>query len=203
MRDALLLVDVITDFRHEDGVALLRSFRQRQPALAASIRHARRDGVPVIYANDNRGIWDGNAPRLVGAAIACGLGGSLVSEIAPRELDRFVVKPRYSAFDHTPLDLILESLDTERILLAGMTTEGCVTQTAIAARELGFKVTLFASACATLDEEVETTAIRYLEDVAGVLVGPRRSTHLQQARPELHTHFGAAVEPVSERASVS
>jgi nicotinamidase-related amidase len=47
-----------------------------------------------------------------------GKGGDLIDEITPREGD-FVVKPRYSAFDHTPLELILHDLDIERILLAG------------------------------------------------------------------------------------
>jgi hypothetical protein len=51
-------------------------------------------------------------------------GGALVREIAPRRDERFVFKPRYSAFDHTPLQLILDELGCERLLLAGMTTEG-------------------------------------------------------------------------------
>ena len=37
MQDALLLVDVVNDFRHEDGGALLASFRQRQPRLAEAL----------------------------------------------------------------------------------------------------------------------------------------------------------------------
>ncbi|MBA3561962.1 MAG: isochorismatase family protein, partial [Actinobacteria bacterium] len=45
--------------------------------------------------------------------------------VSPRRGERFVVKPRYSAFDHTPLELILEALECQRLLLAGMTTEGC------------------------------------------------------------------------------
>ena len=53
-----------------------------------------------------------------------------------------MIKLRYSAFDHTPLALILEELGCERLLLAGMPTEGCVTQSTIAARELGFTVSV-------------------------------------------------------------
>ena len=52
----------------------------------------------------------------------------------------------------------------------GMTTEGCVAQTAIAARERGLKVTVFADACATIDAALEHTALAYLVDVAGVFV---------------------------------
>ena len=79
-------------------------------------------------------------------------------------------KPRYSAFDSTPLEILLERLEIERILLAGNATEMCVTQTAIAARELGFKVTVRADCCATLDPELEDVALRYLERVVGARV---------------------------------
>lgn len=48
----------------------------------------------------------------------------------------------------------------------------CVTQTAIAARELGFKVTVLAAACACVDERLERVALEYLTDVVGVRVEP-------------------------------
>jgi nicotinamidase-related amidase len=123
----------------------------------------------VIYANDNFGIWDGDAPRLVREALD-GRGGELVEAVAPRAGETSVVKPRYSGFDHTPLELILRELGVERLLLGGLSTEGCVAQTAIGARELGFKVTVLADACATTDEAVEGIAFDYLERVAGAIV---------------------------------
>lgn len=169
MKDALLLVDVVNDFAHEDGDRLLESFRSRRDGFVAALERARRERLPVVYANDNFGVWDGDAPRLVRQALA-GRGGELVEAIAPREGETFVVKPRYSAFDHTPLDLILAELEVERLLLCGMSTEGCVAQTTIDARELGFKATVLANACATVDERVEQVALEYLEKVAGAFV---------------------------------
>jgi nicotinamidase-related amidase len=169
VRDALLIVDVFQDFEHEDGDSLLRSFRARQPALVRALGDARASGVPVVYANDSHGVWDGDAPRLVRTA-AEGRGGSLLQALAPREGDRFVVKPRYSAFDHTPLEIILRHLDIERILLAGAATEMCVIQTAIDAKEEGFKVTILADACATADESIEQLAFEYAEKVVGAFV---------------------------------
>ena len=169
MRDALLLVDVIQDFDHEDGDALLESFRARHAAIVAALEDARARGIPVIYANDNRGVWDGDVDGLVLEAVH-GPGGELIEPIAPRDGDRFVVKPRYSAFDHTPLDLILRELETERILLAGAATEMCVVQTAIDAKEEGLKVTILADACATTDERMERLAFEYAEKIVGAFV---------------------------------
>ena len=96
--------------------------------------------------------------------------GDDLPDVAVGEDDRFVVKPRYSGFDHTPLELILRDLDVHRILLAGAATEGCVVQTAIDGRELGFKVTVLADACASPDERLEQVALTYLEEVVGALI---------------------------------
>ena len=171
--DVLLLVDVIDDFGHEQGEELLASFRERQPALVELLLRVRAAGTPVVYANDNRGVWDGDARRLVDEAVS-GPGGDLVREIAPGPNEQFVIKPRYSAFDHTPLDLLLGELECERLLMAGMTTEGCVAQTAIAARERGLKVTVVADACATTSRSLEETALRYIVDVVGARVEEAR-----------------------------
>jgi nicotinamidase-related amidase len=169
MKDALLLVDVIQDFEHEAGDALLESFRTRHAGLRRALAEARANGLPVIYANDNRGIWDGDAGGLIRGAIA-GRGGDLVAAVAPEPGDRFVVKPRYSAFDHTPLVLILRELKIERILLAGAATEMCVVQTAIDAKEEGLKVTILADACVTTDERMERLAFEYAEKIVGAVV---------------------------------
>jgi nicotinamidase-related amidase len=169
MRDTLLLVDVLNDFRHEDGERLLASFRERFGALEERVRAARSARVPLVFANDNYGVWDGDGPALVRRALD-GPGGDLLARIAPSGDDRLIIKPRYSAFDHTPLGFILGELGTERLLLAGTATEMCVAQTAISAREAGLKVTVFADACASVDERNERIALEYLENVVGAFV---------------------------------
>jgi nicotinamidase-related amidase len=169
VRDALLFVDVVNDFEHEDGDRLLESFRSRHAGFVSALEQARADGLTVAYANDSHGDWRGDGPALVQRALG-GLGGELVEAIAPADDDCFVVKPRYSAFDHTPLELILREREIERLLLGGMSTEGCVAQTTLSARELGFKVTVLTKACATIDERLEQVALEYLEHVAGAFV---------------------------------
>lgn len=92
MRDALVLADVVQTFEHEDGERLLESFRSRHAGFVAALGRARSDAVPVVYANDNFGMWDGDAPRLVRSALE-GRGSELVEALAPREGDTFLVKP--------------------------------------------------------------------------------------------------------------
>ena len=102
------------------------------------------------------------------AAATDGLAGDLIGALVPRDGDRVVVKPRYSAFRLTPLELILEGIGAERLLLAGTATEMCVAQTAIDGRESGYKVTVVPEACSSVDERDEKLALDYLEHVVGV-----------------------------------
>jgi nicotinamidase-related amidase len=167
--DALLVVDVLDDFDHEGGGPLLASFRERGPTIARAIATAREAGVPVVYVNDDRDRWDSDAP-----ALACeagdGPGGDVIRQLLPQEGDHVLLKHRYSAFDHTALDLLLGAKGTERVLVVGAATEGCVVQTALDAREHGLKATILADACATTDAELEATALRYAEEVGGIHV---------------------------------
>jgi nicotinamidase-related amidase len=66
------------------------------------------------------------------------------------------------------MEILLGSVEIEGLLVAGMATEMCVTQTAIAGRELGYKVTVLAGACACVDDRLEQIALAYLADVVGV-----------------------------------
>jgi nicotinamidase-related amidase len=170
VKDVLLVVDVFSDFDHEDGGALLASFRERAASMAEAIAAARQASVSVVYVNDQHGRWDGDAPGLVRAAVAERGSGGVIAPLAPLPGDSFLLKSRYSAFDHTSLVLLLRELEIDRILLIGAATEGCIVQTGIDARELDFKVTIVAHACATNDPALAEIALRYAEQVGGIRI---------------------------------
>ena len=167
MRDVLVVVDLFQNFDHEDGEPLLASLAARRDALASVLDAMRRADVPVVFVNDHPGVWDSDARRIIAEALA-GPGGDLLRILVPQPGERVVLKPRYSAFDHTPLALLLEELDCERVVLVGLTTEGCIAQSAIDARELGYKVSVVPAACGTTDSQLERVALQYLDQVVGV-----------------------------------
>lgn len=145
---------------------MLSSFRSRADGLVSVLSAARRAGLPIVYANDDGGRFDGDGRALVERALA-GPAGDTVELIRPNEGEALVLKPRYSAFIGTPLELLLRELGARRILLCGTATEMCVAQTAISARELGYQVSVLAPACACVDEEDERLALDYLERIVG------------------------------------
>lgn len=160
----MLLLDVFDDFEHEDGEELAASFRERLPALRRLVDDARHRNLPLVYANDRHGHWHGDLGRFLAEL------GMSPRELMPRPEDAFLFKDHYSAFDHTALEVLLRELETERIVLAGMTLEGCVTQTAIDARERGLKVSVVEPACARIDDDAADAAVAYLLRVAGARV---------------------------------
>ena len=143
--------------------------------MARAIDAARRASVPVVYVNDERDGWRGDAPRLVERALA-GRGGDVLKALVPEDGEPVLLKHRYSAFDHTPLDILLGSEHVERVVLVGAATEGCVVQTAIDARELGLQASIVVNACVTTDQELERIALRYASLVGGV--------HLEEIAPD-------------------
>jgi nicotinamidase-related amidase len=163
---ALLLVDVIKDFEHEDGDRLLEDFRKHHGALAGALSDARAAGRPVAYANDAPE-GGGGAEEIVRGALE-GKAGELVSGLAPAPGEIFAVKPGYSAFHGTDLEERLRAQGVTAVDLVGTATEMCVFQTATDAVRLGLDVTVLANACASVDHGHEALALDYLEQVLGV-----------------------------------
>ncbi len=169
MNDVLLVVDVVNTFDHEDGETLLASFRARLPAMVDTLKEAREDELlPIVYANDAFGDWRGDRLGFVQRAIDTGAGADVVAALRPNRHEAFLFKPRYSAFDRTPLGPMLEELAIERVILIGAATEGCVVQTAIDAREINLKATIVSSSCATASSALEQVALAYAAEVGGV-----------------------------------
>jgi nicotinamidase-related amidase len=166
---ALLLVDVIKDFEHEDGDRLLADFREHHAALIGALAEARADGRAVAYANDAPESQDADAATIVRGAVE-GRAGELVRELVPEPAEPFVVKPGYSGFHCTELDELLRERGVTALDLAGTATEMCVFQTATDAVRLGFEVRVLANACATVDHRHEALALDYLERVLGISV---------------------------------
>jgi nicotinamidase-related amidase len=164
--EALLLVDVLKDFRHEDGEALLESYRRRHPALVSLLAEARFRGMHVLYAND-RGTKS-RPEEVVREAVDEGMAGQLVAEVAPADGERVLLKDAYSAFEGTELSSLLEGLGVEKVVVAGAATEMCAFQTALDATRAGFDVTVRGDASARVDEVNERIALDYLERVLGL-----------------------------------
>jgi nicotinamidase-related amidase len=129
---ALLIIDLISDFRFEDGEKLARAARRIATPVARLSTRARASGVPVIYVNDNRGRWRSDRTEMLERCSGSdSLGKDVVEELAPQDEDYFIFKPKHSGFFATPLAALLEHLGARTLILTGLTTEQCILFTAI------------------------------------------------------------------------
>ncbi len=130
-RAALLLVDVINDLRFGEGDALARQAGPMAKRLARLKARAAVAGLPVIYVNDNFGQWRSDFRSLVEYCTTSDVPGrEMATLLAPADDDYFVLKPSYSGFFQTTLDLLLRDLGVDTLIITGLAGNICVLFTA-------------------------------------------------------------------------
>lgn len=77
-------------------------------------------------------------------------GADTIEELKPREGDIFVIKPKYSAFFSTNLDIILKTYDIKYLLFTGVATNICVEASIRDAYYLDYFPTLVSDAAMNL-----------------------------------------------------
>jgi nicotinamidase-related amidase len=173
---ALLLVDVLTTFQFPDGDAILRGALGVRDALVRLKARARGAGVPVLYVNDNFGDWRSEKEVLMGRCLEA-KGAEFVRPLLPDSEDYFVLKPMHSAFYMTPLEVLLQHLQVETLILAGLTSNSCITVTAHDANMRGFDIYIPPDCSCARNAEEHTQALAQLEAMAGANI--KRSTALK------------------------
>ncbi|KXS14810.1 Isochorismatase hydrolase [Gonapodya prolifera JEL478] len=77
-------------------------------------------GIPTIYANDNFGRWRSDMVDIARRIMESSSPGRPVAELLrPGSEDYFVVKPKYSAFNSSSLDVLLNYLSAKTIIVCG------------------------------------------------------------------------------------
>lgn len=166
---ALLVVDMINTYEHEDAELLVPSVERVVPVLAGLLDRAREAGVPVIYANDNFGLWRSHHGELVDAALT-GPHAGLIEPIRPDGESLFVVKARHSAFYETPLAYLLWRLNVGQVVLAGQVTEQCVLYSALDAHIRHLDVTVPKDAVASIHPHLASAALEMMERNMGARI---------------------------------
>jgi nicotinamidase-related amidase len=79
--------------------------------------------------------------------------------LAPREGELVLHKTSSGPLNSTRLDQTLHNLGVTSLVVAGLTTDVCVTQTARETADRGFRVVVAEDACTTLSEEMHRAAL--------------------------------------------
>jgi nicotinamidase-related amidase len=142
---ALLLIDVQQGF---DDVAYwggARNNPQAEALMTGLLAAWRAAGAPVIHAQH----CSRNPKSLLHRSQP---GWRIKPEVAPREGEPVVEKEVNSCFIGTPLESVLREKGITSLVIAGLTTDHCVSTTARMAGNLGFETYIVSDATATFDK---------------------------------------------------
>ena len=136
---ALLIIDVQVGL--DDPVHGERNNPDAERHIAALLAGWRHHGLPIVHVqHDSIEAESKLRPELPGNAIK--------PEARPLPGETLIRKHTNSAFVDTGLEQVLRSRGIERLVVAGLTTEHCVSTMVRSAADLGFDVTLARDACA-------------------------------------------------------
>jgi ureidoacrylate peracid hydrolase len=162
-RTALLVIDPVNDFLHEDGAAweMTKSTVKKNDVVAQLARltaGARAAGVPVLfgpmayteedYARHHLQLRSG-INRLMfenRMFLAGSFGADFHADVQPQPGDVILQPHKGTDVVETDLRAHLERLGTTHLVLAGMTANLCVESTGRHATELGYDVTFLSDA---------------------------------------------------------
>lgn len=140
-QSCLVLIDLQNEYRA--GPLALPGAEEAIASTARLLARARESGAVVFHiAHRGKpgGLFDRSAER-----------GAIVESLAPRAAEAVIEKTLPNAFAGTDLQARLVASGRNNIVLAGFMTHMCVSSTARAALDLGFRVTIDAQSCATRD----------------------------------------------------
>ena len=156
---ALVLIDLQNEYR-AGPIAVTGA--DAAIANAARLLRAARDARAPIFHIAHKGragsLFDREAER-----------GQIVPALTPTTDEPVVEKGMPNAFAGTDLKARLDAAGRKNLILCGFMTHMCVSSTARAATDLGFRVTIDASSCGTRDlpdGKGGTVAAAILHDVS-------------------------------------
>ena len=166
---ALILIDMINAVAKGNGPPY-NVPPNRQGVIDNFVRlvaHCREVGAPIIYITTYRRADNSDAPKTIadvggggGAAMLEGTPAvEVIDELAPHDGDYIVVKPRFSAYYGTNMESILKSLDTETILVGGISTQRSVEGTARDAKNRDTQCVVVSDCCTAGEEDVHQMTI--------------------------------------------
>lgn len=188
----MIVIDMEKGFVEPESAHCICTAKATVPACSRAIALAREKGIPVFFVNR---IYRANGSDVEatryhswvqgGRAMTPGSTGPCSYEMPagmePKPGDYTLIKPRWSGFFQTELDLILRRLRIETVILIGTTTPNCVRTTCYDAISLDYNVIVLPECCSSQTEEIQRVNLADMERV-GAQMMPLEQFALYQAR---------------------
>jgi nicotinamidase-related amidase len=186
---ALIVVDMLNPYEHEEADALAESVVGAVEPIAALVAEARDRELPVVYVNDNYGDWNSSPGELAERAMD-GAHPELVEPLLPPDDAMFVIKARHTIFYETPLNYLLTQLGVEEIVLAGQVTEQCILYSALDAYVRHLAVRVPRDCVAHIHADLAGAALEMMERNMDARISDASDLDALFPQPETSRHVG-------------
>ncbi len=180
-KSAYLLIDMEEAFVHPQGAHCIKGALATVPACSATMQLAREKGIPIfyikrIYRENGSDVeltryssWVAGG-RAMGAASIGSNSIEAPQGLEPQAGDYTIIKPRWSAFFQTELDLILRRLGIRTVILAGTTTPNCIRTTCYDANALDYNVVVLTDCTSSNTAEIQRVNLEDMHRMGAVLM---------------------------------
>lgn len=180
-KSAMIVIDMEKGFVEAESAHCIRTAKATIPACSTALEIAREKGIPVFFVNR---IYRANGSDVEatryhswiqgGRAMTPGSTGCCSYEMPEGMIPQFgdytLIKPRWSAFFQTELDLILRRLRVETVILIGTTTPNCVRTTCYDAVSLDYNVIVLPACCSSQTEEIQRSNLEDMERIGAQMM---------------------------------
>ncbi len=180
-KTALLIIDMQKAFVEPGAAHCIAGAKATVPSCAAAVAKARAEGIPVFwirrqYREDGSDVEFTRYDSWLagGKTMSPGSTGINSDELADgleaKPGDYHIIKPRWSAFFQTELDLILRRRGINTILLAGTTTPNCIRTTCYDGIALDYRVILLRACCSSQTAEIQEANFADMERIGAEII---------------------------------
>ena len=179
-KTALVVIDMENAFIDPESPLCIRNALATVPACGRVIRKSRERKIPVFFVNRiyrrngsdveftrYQSWYDGD--RYLAPGSTGPLSIDVPAEFKPQAGDYTIVKPRFSAFFQTELDLILRRLGVTTVIMTGTTTPNCIRTTCYDGISMDYNIIIIEDCCSSNTEEIQRVNMEDMARVGAVI----------------------------------
>ncbi len=184
-KSAFILIDMEQGFIDPASAHCIKGAAATVPTCEKAIQMSRQKGIPIffvkrVYRENGSDVECTRYQSWIagGRSMAPGSYGAQEPEsLRPQPGDYTIIKPRWSAFFQTELDLILRRLGIRTVILAGTTTPNCIRTTCYDANALDYNVVILSDCTSSQTEEIQQANLADMERMGALVINTCEFEH--------------------------